>query len=60
MRLLRRLTPMLACMASQYAVLATNFTRSGRIYLATASVRDLGIDGYLWYSTAYTMDRYSE
>jgi len=36
------------------AVLAIDFTRSGRIYLATASARDLGVDGYLWYSTAYT------
>ena len=48
MRLLRRLTPMLACMASQYAALATNFTRSGIIDVDAGSAKRLGHVSDYW------------
>jgi len=53
MRLLRRLTPMLACMASQYAALATNFTRSGSASLSPGNLRAVGGHLNYWLKTPY-------
>ena len=53
MRLLRRLTPMPARMASQYVVLATNFTRSGSASLSPGNLRAVGGHLNYWLKTLY-------